>query len=144
MMIGTIIGEISTAMIARRNGISGRERPRAASVPRKVARMRRKKPMITEFFAALIQAALAQASAHHDAVARRFGRVHAEGQQQVVPTGGIARRIEAEHLFGEGEIGLGVEAERNDDEDRRDQEQEDQRRRSPDRCSTRSSPSGEA
>ena len=39
MMIGTIIGEIRMAMIARRPGISGRDRPRAAIVPSVVARM---------------------------------------------------------------------------------------------------------
>ena len=37
MMIGTIIGDISTAMINRLNGIWDRLRPTAASVPSDVA-----------------------------------------------------------------------------------------------------------
>ncbi len=66
MMIGTIIGEIRIAMIARRYGISGRDRPRAARVPRAAARIVAKKPMMTEFLAALTQAALFQTSDHQE------------------------------------------------------------------------------
>ena len=64
MMIGTIIGEIRIAMIRRRYGISDRDRPRAASVPRTVARMVDQRPMMIEFFAALIQVEVSQACAH--------------------------------------------------------------------------------
>ena len=74
MMIGTIIGEISIAMIIRRNGISGRDSPSAASVPSIVARMVEKMPMMTEFLAALTQRALAQTSAHQAASRGASGR----------------------------------------------------------------------
>ncbi|OIQ74815.1 hypothetical protein GALL_435260 [mine drainage metagenome] len=67
MMIGTIIGEIRIAMIARRNGISGRDSPSAAIVPSTAATIVAKKPMMIEFFAAFTHLALAQTSAHHDA-----------------------------------------------------------------------------
>ena len=62
MISGTIIGEIRIAMIARRNGISGRDRPRAASVPRTVATMVEHTPMMIEFLAACTHFAFAQAS----------------------------------------------------------------------------------
>ena len=62
MISGTIMGEIRIAMIARRNGISGRDRPRAASVPRTVARIVENTPMMIEFLAAFTQLALFQAS----------------------------------------------------------------------------------
>lgn len=65
MMIGTIIGEIKIAMIALRHGISGRDRPSAARVPRTVATIVAQNPMMTEFFAAFSQVALAQTSCHH-------------------------------------------------------------------------------
>ncbi|VDC18923.1 hypothetical protein XINFAN_00010 [Pseudogemmobacter humi] len=67
MMIGTIIGEISTAMISRRYGISGLDRPSAASVPRQVDRIVAQKPMITEFFAAFTQEAFCHMSPHQEA-----------------------------------------------------------------------------
>ena len=60
MMIGTIIGEISSAMIRRRYGISGRLRPSAAVVPRTVARSVAQNPIHSEFFAALTQVACSQ------------------------------------------------------------------------------------
>ena len=64
MMIGTIMGEIRIAMMIRRNGISGRDSPSAASVPSTVARMVEKNPTISEFLAALTHLALCHASAH--------------------------------------------------------------------------------
>jgi len=58
MMTGTIIGEISTAMIAARPGMLERERPRAASVPRQVARIVAATATMTESFSALVQRSL--------------------------------------------------------------------------------------
>ena len=60
------------------------------------------------------------------AVAGGVGRRVAEGQECVVPAQRPARRVEGQHLRGEGEIGLGVERQRDHDQDRRDQEQEHQ------------------
>ena len=67
MIIGTIIGEIRIAMIRRRYGISGRDKPKAAKVPRLVARIVAQNPIFSEFEAALIQVELFQASDHQDA-----------------------------------------------------------------------------
>ena len=53
MITGTIIGEISTAMIAARPGMLERDRPRAASVPRQVARIVVATATMTESFSAL-------------------------------------------------------------------------------------------
>ena len=64
MIIGTIIGDIRIAIITRRYGISGRDKPSAANVPNAVARMVEKNPIMIEFFAALTQAELSQTSAH--------------------------------------------------------------------------------
>ena len=47
------------------------------------------------------------------------------GEEILVPLGGIAGRIEAEHGFGEGEVGYGVEGQRHDHQHREDQEEED-------------------
>ena len=95
-------------MIARRPGISGRDRPRAAIVPSVVARMVEKKPMIIEFLAALTHEALAQTSDHHE-LSRGASGDHAESQQQIIPAHRIACRIKLQHFFGEGEIGLDIE-----------------------------------
>jgi hypothetical protein len=65
IMTGTIIGDNRIAVISLRPGISGRDRPNAASVPSTVARIVDQNPMITEFLAALTHCALAQASDHH-------------------------------------------------------------------------------
>ena len=51
---------------------------------------------------------------------------HAQRQQRVVPAQRIALGIQCQHLRGKGEIGLGVEGQRNDDKNRCDQEDEDQ------------------
>ena len=64
MMIGTIIGEIRMAVISRRYGISGRDSPRAASVPRNVARTVAQSPTHSELRAALSQVAESQAVLH--------------------------------------------------------------------------------
>ena len=52
MMIGTMRGEISSAVRGRRQGSAGLDRPRAASVPSTVASTVADTPMIREFSAA--------------------------------------------------------------------------------------------
>ena len=66
---GTIIGDISKAIIGRRNGISLRDKPIAASVPKPVASSVANIPIIKLFFIDLIHCELAQRSVHQPAIA---------------------------------------------------------------------------
>ena len=58
MITGTIIGEINTAMIVARPGMLERDRPRAAKVPRQVARTVAAIATMTESLNALVQRSL--------------------------------------------------------------------------------------
>ena len=55
MMMGTIIGEIKSAVSVRRQGMAGLERPRAARVPKVVASKVAAMPMTAVFLAANCQ-----------------------------------------------------------------------------------------
>ena len=65
MITGTIIGEISTAMMLDRAGKVARDRPRAASVPRNVARMVVAIATMKLIFSALVQRSLKKKSSYH-------------------------------------------------------------------------------
>ncbi len=65
MIKGTIIGEINSPMIVDLNGRSERLSPKAATVPRNVARMVEKNAMITLFLTAPCQFALVKKSLYH-------------------------------------------------------------------------------
>ena len=114
------MGEINRPMMAERPGRAGCVRPSAARVPSAVARAVANK-------------------ADEQAVEQGVGplRIAHDG---LVPAQRIGRRVQAQHALGEGEVGLGVEAERHDDHDGRDQKHETPRHSMTDKRGARRAP----
>ena len=68
MTRGTIIGDISRLVMKLRNGISGRDRPKAAKVPMEVARAVEQRAYQNEFLMARIHVAFSHISCHQFSV----------------------------------------------------------------------------
>ena len=65
MIKGTIIGEMRSPIRGTRNGVCGRLKPQAARVPKKVAKIVAKKPMIILFLMEWIHCGLVIMSSYH-------------------------------------------------------------------------------